>query len=178
MDQVVPTAVICGIHSEMETLPGINFSSYAACVFQSFTRLIFSDLVGKHIGNDSMDTVEDESALTLEEQNAIRYVGGYIVRTLKAKTKDKQTLSCLQQLESSDQSDVENQVSAQWIVEINRGGLIHITDEAHDGFVASEAATRRHFKVSKAHTMDENTKKKVVDQITADTDVQAFWELL
>ena len=162
MDQVVPTAVICGIHSEMETLPGINFSSYAACVFQSFTRLIFSDLVGKHIGNDSMDTVEDESALTLEEQNAIRYVGGYIVRTLKAKTKDKQTLSCLQQLESSDQSDVENQVSAQWIVEINRGGLIHITDEAHDGFVASEAATRRHFKVSKAHTMDENTKKKVV----------------
>ena len=148
--------------------------------FQLLTRLIFSDLVGKRISNNIVDTsVEaDDCTLTTEEENAVRYVGGYIVRALKAKTKDKQILSCLQRLEQSDQSHVEDQVSAQWTVEINRGGLIHITDEAHDCFVSIEAATRRHFKVSKAHTMDESTKKKVVDQITADDDVQFYWCLL
>ena len=126
--------------------------------FQLLTKLIFSDLVGKHIIVDT--SVEaDDCALTNEEENAIRYVGGYIVWALKAKTKDKQMLSCLQRLEQSDQSHVEDQVSTQWTVAINRGGLIHITDEAHDCFVSIEAATRRHFKVSKAHTMDESTKK-------------------
>ena len=45
--------------------------------FQLLTRLIFSDLVGKHISNNIVDTsVEvDDCALTKEE-NAVRYVGG------------------------------------------------------------------------------------------------------
>ena len=66
--------------------------------FQLLTRIIFSDLVGKHISNN----IADDCALTNEEENAVRYVGGYIVWALKAKTKDKQMLSCLQRLEQSD----------------------------------------------------------------------------
>ena len=49
---------------------------------------------------------------------------------------------------------------------------------AHDCFVSIEAATRRHYKVSKAHTMDESMKKHVVNQIVADNDVQFHWCLL
>ena len=34
------------------------------------------------------------------------------------------------------------------------------------------------YPLSKAHTMDESTKKKVVDQITVDDDVQFYWCIL
>ena len=75
MDLVVPTAVICRIRAEMETplsLPTLPV------FFQLLTRLIFSDLVGKHISNNIVDTsVEaDDCALTTEEENAVHYVGG------------------------------------------------------------------------------------------------------
>ena len=62
--------------------------------------------MGKRISNNIVDTsVEaDDCTLTTEEENAIHDVGGYIVRALKAKIKDKQMLSCLQRLEQSDQS--------------------------------------------------------------------------
>ena len=113
MDQVIPTSVICGICTEMETLTSLSIPTLPV-FFQLLTRLIFSDLVGKRISNNIVDTsVEaDDCTLTTEEENAVRYVGGYIVRALKAKTKDKQILSCLQRLEQSDQSHVEDQVSA------------------------------------------------------------------
>lgn len=180
MDQTVPTAVIGGIHTEMETLPNITYSYHTACVFQSLTRTIFYDLVGKCIKSNSVDTSvgADDYALTIEEENAVRYVGGYIVRALKAKTKDKQKLLCLQQLEATDQSQAEDQASAQWVIEINQGGLIHLTNATHDCFVSIEAATRRHYKVSKAHTMDESMKKHVVNQVVADNHVQFHWCLL
>ena len=45
--------------------------------------------MGKRISNNIVDTsVEaNDCTLTTEEENAVRYVGGYIVRALKAKTK-------------------------------------------------------------------------------------------
>ena len=45
--------------------------------FQLLTRLIFSDLVGKHISNNIVDTsVEADGCALTEEENAVRYVGG------------------------------------------------------------------------------------------------------
>ena len=61
--------------------------------------------MGKRISNNIVDTsVEADDCTLTTEENAVHYVGGYIVRALKAKTKDKQMLSCLQRLEQSDQS--------------------------------------------------------------------------
>ena len=71
--------------------------------------------MGKCIKSNSVDTSvgADDYALTTEEKNTVRYVEGYIVQALKAKTKDKQKLLCLQQLEATDQSQAEDQASAQ-----------------------------------------------------------------
>ena len=73
MNQVVPTAVVCRIRAELENLSNVTFSSHTACVFQLLTRLIFSDLVGKHISNNMVDTsVEADDCALTEEENAGR----------------------------------------------------------------------------------------------------------
>jgi len=109
------------------------------------------------VHHDNQHTVSDYS-LTMEEENAIRYVGGYVITSLK-KQGDEELLVGLDSFIKKDTCEaVAIPTSAAWVEEINRGGLTRITEEAHQFFVAMEGSIRSYLTLSKAHAMDNTTK--------------------
>ena len=91
----------------------------------------------------------ESTSLTYEEENAIRYVGGYAIKLVKAMLKspqdDELTLG-LDELYITD-DDVEPAESEEWLCSIDRGGLTRITDDAYLFLVSLETSVRRHFHI-------------------------------
>ena len=78
------------------------------------------------------------TTLTFEEENTVYYTGGFVIRQLKEHEADAELihgLNHLQLQEADDQCE-----AAVWTNTINRGGLIHISKEAQQTFVAIENA--------------------------------------
>ena len=100
------------------------------------------------LGNDEHDEV-----LTCEEENAVRYVGGYIIHSLKNK-KEKEFTDILKDLSDDDPDGNTEGPAQEWINAVDRGGLTRITTDAYQFFYAVEACIRRYLKVSKATEMN------------------------
>ena len=73
----------------------------------------------------------DPKPLTYEESNALRYVAGYVCHKLKKKLtaskhvmRDK-LLLCLMDLCDEDE-EVSNSVD--WVYAVDRGGLVHVSE--------------------------------------------------
>ena len=74
--------------------------------------------------------------VTFEEENAVRYVGGYILWVLKKQTLDSDVVRIL---------DMDT-----WVGVVDRGGLVVITEEAYQLFYVIESYIRRYLTVSNA----------------------------
>ena len=85
---------------------------------------------------EERDTCTYISPLTFEEENAIRYVGGYVVKCLKEGEKDEEFLYGINHLIDTNNKTKSDSGSDVWVKEINRGGLTNITEEAHQVFLA------------------------------------------
>ena len=59
--------------------------------YQHYTRIIFDNLVKEKIPTRRETTVSP-TQLTFQEENAIYYVGGYIIKALKEKERDEELL--------------------------------------------------------------------------------------
>ena len=142
-----------------------------ASFFQHLTRFIFGDLLKKKFAvNETADTGPSDEPLTFEEENSIYYGGGYVVRQLKAHEADAELIHGLDHLQFKEQ-DYQCE-AAVWTNTINRSGLIRISKEAQQAFVAIENAICRHLVLDKAHTVDETTRIKLKKNFFADDDVQ------
>ena len=74
---------------------------------------------------------------TYEEENAIRYMGGYIVRKLKEKKRDVEFL-----VDSKNKAYLETH-SSDWVNAIDRGGLVHVTDQCFNYSLQSKQSLAR-----------------------------------
>ena len=144
--------------------------------FQSCTQILFDNILKLKVPVPlrSNDSSASDTSFSFEEENAICYVGGYVVATLKKHEVDDEILHGLDHLIERD-SDKVKADSATWLQEINRGGLTEITQEAQQLFMAIEASTRRHLTLKNAHKMDETTRCSVKNDVFADNDVQFSW---
>lgn len=115
--------------------------------------------------------------LTYEEENAVRYVGGYVVRTLKKQvSRDEEVVVALNDLvESVDQ---EAEESEEWLGSIDRGGLIYITNSTFQCLCAIEYALRRHMCLKHAHEFNTKNKEKMAKSVENDEDVQFHWTMV
>ena len=112
----------------------------------------------------------------MEEENAICYVGGYVIASLKKQEGNEELLVGLDTFIEKDTHEVAAlPTSAVWVEEVNRGGLTRITEETHQFFVAMEGSVRSHLTLSKAHVMDNTTKSRVKQEVFADSNVQFGW---
>ena len=108
--------------------------------------------------------------LTYEEGNALRYMGGYIIRSLRnSLQKDNDILDGLKLITNMDDDTVPAE-SEEWMCSIDRGGLVRITDEFYQSLCAIEYATRR-----KLRPYCTRIPKSLADEITEDSDVQFHW---
>ena len=134
--------------------------------YQHITDEVFNFLLKDEFGLSKPTTVEDEQIprLTYEEENAVYYVGGYILRALKKDPINVKILSIVDKLINPDKSDHASSTSQDWLKTIDRGGLTEITNEAFQCFYSMEIVVRKHFRVG--NTRDMNT--GFIDQVTTD----------
>ena len=107
--------------------------------------------------------------LTYEEANALRYMGGYIIRSLTSSLqKDDNTLVGLNLITNLDDDTVP--AESEWMCSIDRGGLVQITDEFYQSLCAIEYATCR-----KLRPDCTRIPKSLAAEIIEDSNVQLNW---
>ena len=120
-------------------------------LFQSVSHSIFKKLLELELMVDSNDTGAAAWPITWEEENALRYVAGYVCR----KVQNKIAMSSLKDKEEMIQFCVGlygdeggDQGTEDWTNAIDRGGLWHVSDDTHMVFTLLEETIGRHLKVS------------------------------
>ena len=139
--------------------------------YQHITDEVFETLVKETVKVPEAGPEDDEydEVLTYEEENAVRYVGGYVIHSLKNKIEEFSDV--LKDL-SDDNPDSNTEGPAlEWPNAINRGGLTRITTDAYQFFYAVETCIRRYLRVSKATEMDDQFRKYLTDCILHDGNV-------
>ena len=125
------------------------------------------------------DGVAEVHILTFEEENAIRYAAGYVLRAVKKKVSKSSKQYKDQVVEAIDAmlvDDVEeNDISSSWVAIVHRGGLVHINDDLYRVFVAMELEIRRHLKTETASEMASLPKGKLNASLLENEDVQFYW---
>ena len=104
-----------------------------------------------------------------EEENAIRYMAGYVVRSLQ-KMADE-----VKMLIETDKKCIQESSSTDWINIIDRGGLIHVTDECYQLFLAIEHAIHRELKTEKIGGMNDGFRQHMEMLLNEDNDVLFQW---
>ena len=122
--------------------------------------------------------------LTVFEENALRYVAGFVTRSLLIKARKmpdsnpmkSDTVVCLQEMTHDEEGAYENYLSYTkvWLQKVNRGGLCHVS-EVYLVFKAMELVTKRVLK-SLIKPQGVN-KKKALSMLITDEDVQFHWSL-
>ena len=119
-------------------------------LYQHVTLKYYETLIRNKIKSDDIPTEDEEDVtLTYEEENAIRYMSGYVIQKLSSKC------GPLDFLTLQDQDEIAEMESSEWILNIDRGGLVHVTDDCFQLFLSLECAIRRHLKNNKDRKADE-----------------------
>lgn len=122
---------------------------------------------------------EDVPPLTYEEENTIRYIGGYIIRSLKKKKEDDEDVIVALNDLVDDKCDEEAEESEEWLGMIDRGGLIYINNATFQFLKSIEYTLRMDtMNIEKAHTMDDACRSKMRKAVESDDDVQFNWMLV
>lgn len=145
-----------------------NPISYQHVTLKYFETLIHNKM--KSIAKDgSIPAEETNITLTYEEENAIRYMSGYVIRKLKCGPTDF--------LVRKNKAEIAEVESSEWIALIDRGGLVHVTDECFQLFLSMEGVIRRHLENTKVKNFSE-VFKKMEKIINSDDSVLFDWLMI
>ena len=120
--------------------------------------------------------------LTYEEESAVRYAAGYVLRATRKKIlksahpKKNEMIELIDELAQS--SDIDDDLSCNWLSLVDRGGLIHISDDLYQVFVAVELEVRSFFRIEKAHELTPSNEEKILQSVLSNEDVLFFWCLV
>ena len=124
-------------------------------LYQHVTDELFEMRIKELVSSTIPEPGEDNiGMLTFEEENAVRYVGGYVICSLKQQRKHEDVCHILEELTDnsprSEQDGVNNENEPEapandWIAIINWGGLTKITTDVYQLFYTIELCTRRYF---------------------------------
>ena len=135
--------------------------------YQYFTAKLMEYSIKEQISTaPEIITDSQPYELSYEEQNAVRYVAGYVIKNVRQRLtspKDDESLLALKDLCNSD-DDTEPAESEEWLWTVDRGGLIRVSDDAYTCFTAIEYCVRRHFQMSNLHKMNETFREKVATE--------------
>lgn len=120
--------------------------------------------------------------LTADDQNALRYVAGYVCRKVREKLESSTNIEKSQKndmiitlLEFRGSGIHSEHESADWINSIDRGGLWHVTDDVFTFFCCVEEVIRHFFRQSNTKGNDVT---EVVRGIENNEDVLFQWCIL
>lgn len=120
--------------------------------YQHVTLKLFEEQLKEHMKRERESVAvtddDDVESLTYEEENAVRYMCGYVVRKMQNASNHVEVGFLI-----SDQAAASKMESSEWIKLIDRGGLVHVTDDCFQLFLSMECAVRRKLKTSSTISM-------------------------
>ena len=147
--------------------------------YQYITHHIFKTLI--KTAYPVRVSVHDESPdrpLTSKEQNALRYVAGYVVRKLRNKfgseshPKKDELIFLLMEC-AGDEANEEGGTET-WLNLVDRGGLWHVNDLTYGLFMIMEEVIRQYFSTSERAT----TVNVIRDSLLKSNDILFQWSLI
>ena len=145
-----------------------------AVFIQTLSSEVFEQIINDKTTTESTHSEIDAATLTFEEENAIRYMAGYVVHKLQKKLQKEK----VEMLIEADQTAIQDSNSTEWISIIDRGGLVHVTDECYQLFLAIEHATRQEMHLNNITCMDDTFRKRLEDMLNSDDDILFGWTMI
>ena len=126
----------------MEYLAQLKITDATPLFYQNVSQELFEALISQKcpINYHGIST-ECIQHMTLDEENVLRYVAGFVIRAAKDKLKvpnDQEILDVLNSLVQEASSCSTSTSSEDWVKSVNRGGLVLITEDTHQLFCAIE----------------------------------------
>lgn len=149
--------------------------------YQHVTTKVFTTLLKQQCAVE-IESPFDDTALTTslnyEEENALRYIGGYILRSLSTNAKKEKDIFLQEAVEDlkGDTNELPTE-SEEWTGSVDRGGLIYISEATYQFLVALEYSLRRYLKIGTAHLMDHEFRSTLTKKVLTDDDVQFNWTI-
>ena len=102
-------------------LLNINFTT-KPIFYQHITLELFEQLLCQKLQEQDKSTADRNIIISYEEENAVRYMAGYVIRKLNKKHYSVDFLI------EKDKDSIAETKSTKWVNLIDRGGLIHVTE--------------------------------------------------
>ena len=142
---------------------------------QFVTHYIFKKLIKTEYALTNASPELSTRSLSHIEQNALRYVAGYVLRKvrnqLEASSHPKKDEMVLLVMECAGDEFDENCGTETWTNMVDRGGLWHINDQTYSLFVIMEEELRQHYTLGKSG----NTKDSAIKAILQSNDLLFEW---
>ena len=170
----------------MALLADMSLNSISPLLLQSTNRRVFESLMVEFfadaVATSQTIVVPVAPALNAEEENALRYVIGYVALKLMRKYQKEdgekaiQFVECLLNMAVVGEESSFYNYTKEWIVLVDRGGLYHVNDGTYTFFKAIETETRRILLHHLANTA--TSRDAVLEAIKDSEDVQFYWTLV
>ena len=140
--------------------------------FQFVVDCVFNALIKHHYQVDVHEKEQLDISLTYEEQNALGYTSGYVVKAVLKKLRrsanpmKKEMIQNLQELITCDDSE-------DWTALVDRGGLTHVGDMTYGLFESMELEVKKFF--SRHPSQLGKVKQELRKNIVENEDVLFFW---
>ena len=119
------------------------------------------------------------SPLSSEEQNALRYVAGYVIRKVLEHYKKNDGVSEESLLlYSFSGNEATGDATEMWTDALDRGGLWHVKDSTYALFYSLEEELRCHLQKIPLQTYSQTIQLRLMDTLIASEDVLFQWSLL
>lgn len=150
--------------------------------YQYVTNEIFKQLYKQEFSFSSDASDTELPPLTKEEENALRYVAGYICRKVRKKIESSKMsgrgdmLLCLSSLNGDE--DEKEEEGEEWTNMIDRGGLLHINYDTYTLFHIIEEEVRKHLTTNKLHKQQSGNKDIIIKTVLISEDISIQWSIL
>ena len=152
--------------------------------YQHVSDVVFDELIKQNFPLQKKSNMSKDIAITNEEANVIRYAAGYTLRTVKKKVGtsaahrlEGEIIACIMDLLAYLEG-TEEEVAAEWVRAINRGGLWHIKSCTFFLFCAIEEKLRSYLKVSRMEKISDGAKMEIAGTIISNDDDAFYWSML
>ena len=149
---------------------------------QYLLRVVLEKLMRECRGEEP-ESEEEQTVLTVHEEQALRYVVGYIPYALHKKYRSmrsqdaKEMAAFLKDWKKDDDDTTEAdsflQYTSVWISFQNRGGLFHVSDKVYTFFRTMEYMSRK--VISAGLKQSENLRDCMFKTICGNTNIQRVW---
>ena len=138
--------------------------------YQHVTLELFEQLLCQKLQEQDKSTADRNIIIPYEEENAICYMAGYVIRKLKKQYS-------VDFLIEKDKDNIAETKSTEWINLIDRGGLVHVTEQCYQLFISIECVTCHHMCIANVKSMDEGFRRHLENMIVTDDDVLFNWTM-